>query len=257
MLHFTNVVKGKILYDGVDITAVPRERLRQALTIIPQEATLFNGTVGSNLDPSGEISAERLKKAIESCANMASFKFYDSAEHGQGQNGQATETSDESHPTENTPLLQSNSDAANGTIAAVADVSKGLSLETTVQAGGENFSHGQRQVLSLYRALVRRSKLMLLDEATASMDYETDQGIQTILREELDGTNAETQGRTLVTIAHRLRTIVDYDKVVVLSAGQVVEIGSPAELYRANGQFYQMVQHSGEGDELEQMLKES
>ena len=95
---------------------------------------------------------------------------------------------------------------------------------------------------------------MLLDEATASMDYETDRGIQTVLREELDAASLETQGRTLVTIAHRLRTIADYDKVVVLSAGRVIEVGSPAELYRAKGQFYDMVQHSGEAEDLEQML---
>lgn len=253
MLHFTNIVKGKILYDGVDITAIPRHKLRQALTIIPQEATLFNGTVGSNLDPSGEIPSSRLEKAVESCANIASFQFHDRTQNETMHNGHTADASNESNPTEITPLLQSND---NGAITAVAEAAKGLSLETLVQAQGENFSHGQRQVLSVCRALVRRSKLMLLDEATASMDYETDQGIQTILREELDASNAETQGRTLVTIAHRLRTIVDYDKVVVLSAGQVIEVGSPADLYRAQGQFYEMVRHSGEGNDLERLLSE-
>lgn len=62
---------------------------------------------------------------------------------------------------------------------------------------------------------------MLLDEATASMDYETDRGIQQVLREEL--VSEPGRGRTLVTIAHRLRTIIDYDSVVVMSAGKVVE----------------------------------
>ncbi|KAH8891958.1 P-loop containing nucleoside triphosphate hydrolase protein [Thozetella sp. PMI_491] len=256
MLHFTNIVKGKILYDGVDITAISRAKLREALTIIPQEATLFNGTVGSNLDPSGELPVERLKKAIESCANIASFQFHSRSENGSGQNGEADHSSaGEATPTEGTPLLQSSdANGTNGTISAVAEAASGLSLETTVQARGENFSHGQRQVLSLCRALVRRSKLMLLDEATASMDYETDRGIQKILREELDASNADTHGRTLVTIAHRLRTIFDYDKVVVLGAGKVIEVGSPTELYRAKGQFYEMVLHSGESDDLEQML---
>ena len=95
-----------------------------------------------------------------------------------------------------------------------------MTLGTIVDAKGENFSHGQRQVLSLCRALIRQSKLMLLDEATASMDYETDRGIQTVLRRELE---AEGGDRTLVTIAHRLRTIIDYDTVVVMSAGRVLE----------------------------------
>lgn len=96
----------------------------------------------------------------------------------------------------------------------------GITLDTDVEAKGENFSHGQRQVLSLCRALIRKSKLMLLDEATASMDYETDRGIQQVLRNELEEAGGD---RTLVTIAHRLRTIIDYDTVVVMGAGRVVE----------------------------------
>lgn len=254
MLHFTNIVKGKILYDGVDISAIPRHKLREALTIIPQEATLFSGTVGSNLDPSGNIPSSRLEKAIESCANIASFQFHDRTENEPMQRGWAVDGNYEPNPTENTPLLQNSHD---GAILAVATAARGLSPETLVLARGENFSHGQRQVLSLCRALVRHSKLMLLDEATASMDYNTDQGIQTILREELDASNTETQRRTLVTIAHRLRTIADYDKIVVLSAGQVIEVGSPAGLYRAQGQFYEMVRHSGDSDDLERVLSES
>jgi len=70
--------------------------------------------------------------------------------------------------------------------------------------------------LSLARALVKRSKLVLLDEATASMDYETDAGIQSVLKEEL-------KGSTLITIAHRLRTIIDYDRVIVMGGGEILE----------------------------------
>lgn len=105
-----------------------------------------------------------------------------------------------------------------------------ITLSTEVDARGENFSHGQRQVLSLCRALIRKSKLMLLDEATASMDYETDRGIQQVLRNELEATG---DGGTLVTIAHRLRTIIDYDSVVVMSAGRVVEYVIPVPLSRS------------------------
>ncbi len=253
-LRLTNIVAGKILYDGVDITAIPRKKLRQALTIIPQEATLFNGTVGSNLDPAGEIPEGRLQKAIDWCANIASFQFHRSEEDSvQSQNGKgASGHDDAAKPTEETPLLAAADTAAVNGAVDIAKAASGLSLSTAVNAKGENFSHGQRQVLSLCRALVRRSKLMLLDEATASMDYETDRGIQAILRADLEA--ADDVGRTLVTIAHRLRTIVDYDKVVVLSAGRVLEVGSPAELYAAKGQFYDMVKHSGEGDDLGTLL---
>ncbi|KAF6820210.1 ABC multidrug transporter [Colletotrichum sojae] len=217
LLRFTHVVSGQILYDGIDITKIPRRRLREALTIIPQEAVLFNGTLRSNLDPTGKISPPILERALESCQGIASFQYLSEAE------------------TDN-PDAAASGDAA------------GLALTTAVNAKGENFSHGQRQVLSLCRALVRGSRLMLLDEATASMDYETDRGIQAVLRREVDS------DRTLVTIAHRLRTIADYDTVVVMGAGRVVEAGRPAELYKRKGVFYDMVYHSGEKHELEALF---
>lgn len=223
LLRFTHIVSGQILYDGVDITTVPRERLRKGLTIIPQEAVLFNGTVASNLDPTGLLPYERLEKALENCRGIASF---------------------------------SRSDYSSDTDADAQDHhegrNQGISLTTDVDAQGENFSHGQRQVLSLCRALIRDSKLMLLDEATASMDYETDRGIQKVLRTELETASGT---RTLVTIAHRLRTIIDYDTVVVMSGGRVVEFGSPRDLFAANGYFYDMISHSGEMEELKTLLK--
>lgn len=222
LLRFTHVVSGQILYDGVDITKVPRHRLREGLTIIPQEAVLFNGTVESNLDPGGQVSKHVLEKALVNCEGIASFSAH-------------------------------NSDDEDGDFLNDGTRGNVISLDTCVDAQGENFSHGQRQVLSLCRALIRQSKLMLLDEATASMDYETDRGIQRVLRRELEEAGGD---RTLVTIAHRLRTIIDYDAVVVMSAGRVIECGSPSELFRARGQFYDMVYHSGELDELEAMLRE-
>lgn len=102
---------------------------------------------------------------------------------------------------------------------------------------------------------------MLLDEATASMDYETDRGIQTVLRKEMgmlsDGAaSAEASKRTLVTVAHRLRTIADYDKVVVMGGGRVLEVGPPKELFRAGGKFTEMMRFSGEGDDLVGMMTE-
>lgn len=190
LLRFTHVVSGEILYDGVDITKVPRHRLRESLTIIPQEAVLFNGTVESNLDPGGQVPKEVLDKALDNCKGIASFSPH---------------ASDDSDNEEN---------------AADDEDHSAVTLGTIVDARGENFSHGQRQVLSLCRALIRQSKLMLLDEATASMDYETDRGIQSVLRRELEAAGGD---RTLVTIAHRLRTIIDYDTVVVMSAGRVLE----------------------------------
>lgn len=198
LLRLTHVAAGSILYDGVDIAAVPRARIRRALTVIPQEAVLFNGTVGSNLDPSGAVARGLLQDALRRCEGIASFQFRGGEEEAPP-----------AVPGEETPLL----------LAAPAGPA-GLSLDTPVDARGENFSHGQRQVLSLCRALVRRSRLMLLDEATASMDYETDRAVQGVLRAELF---AAGRDRTLVTVAHRLRTIADYDCVLVMGGGRVLE----------------------------------
>ncbi|KAJ4270436.1 hypothetical protein NW762_002118 [Fusarium torreyae] len=220
LLRFTHVVSGEILYDGVDITKVSRHRLRESLTIIPQEAVLFNGTVESNLDPGGRVPKDVLDKALDNCKGIASF-----SPHASDDSDNDMHSADDEH--------------------------NAVNLTTSVDARGENFSHGQRQVLSLCRALIRQSKLMLLDEATASMDYETDRGIQSVLRRELEAAGGD---RTLVTIAHRLRTIIDYDTVVVMSAGRVLEYGSPRDLYNSRGQFYDMVYHSGELDDLQALL---
>ncbi|KAM4056698.1 ABC transporter [Hirsutella rhossiliensis] len=232
LLRFTDIVSGQILLDGVDITKVPRRRLRESLTIIPQEAVLFSGSVASNLDPTGLASRARLDAALDNCKGIASFS-----------SGGGDDDDDDNH--------------VHG--AAAVNGNEAIALATEVHARGDNFSHGQRQVLSLCRALVRDSRLMLLDEATASMDYATDRGIQRVLRAELQRADDDGggSGRTLVTIAHRLRTIIDYDVVVVMSAGRVLEQGSPKDLYDSRGQFYDMVCHSGEETELREFLEES
>ncbi|KAL7284518.1 hypothetical protein ACG7TL_001809 [Trametes sanguinea] len=90
-----------------------------------------------------------------------------------------------------------------------------ITLDTHIAGGGANLSVGQRQILALARAIVRRSKLLILDEATSAIDYETDSIIQTSLRTELG------KDVTLVTVAHRLQTVMDYDKIMVLDAGQI------------------------------------
>lgn len=189
------------MYDGLDITKIPRRRLRQALTIIPQEPVLFSGTVESNLDSTGRIPRSALRNVINATKDVASFQHRKEAEGDDDGPGRAR-------------AVPAEEEGA----AAVGD--EGLALSTPVVAKGENFSHGQRQVLSLCRALVRGSKVMLLDEATANMDYETDRAIQKVLGREVEGSPGE---RTLVTIAHRLRTIVDYDTVVVMGRGRVLE----------------------------------
>ncbi|KAI9434147.1 hypothetical protein H4582DRAFT_2112597 [Lactarius indigo] len=115
-----------------------------------------------------------------------------------------------------------------------------LTLDSHIASGGGNLSVGQRQILALARAIVRGSKLLILDE-----DYKTDTVIQTSLRTELKG------DVTLITIAHRLQTIIDADKVMVLDAGRIVEFDKPSELLKLeNGRFRSLVDESGDRELL-------
>ncbi|CAK7350711.1 unnamed protein product [Dovyalis caffra] len=112
-------------------------------------------------------------------------------------------------------------------------------LDAEVLEGGENFSVGQRQLLSLARALLRRSKILVLDEATASVDVTTDALIQKTIIEEF-------RSCIMLIIAHRLNTIIDCDRILVLEAGQVLEHGTPEELLQNEGSaFSRMVQSTG------------
>ncbi|KAF9352624.1 hypothetical protein BGX34_012063 [Mortierella sp. NVP85] len=119
-------------------------------------------------------------------------------------------------------------------------------LDSEVQENGNNFSQGQRQLIGLARALLKQSKIIILDEATASVDHDTDARIQATIREEF-------KDSTLLTIAHRLRTIIDFDKVLVMDHGQVVQFDTPWNLIREEGIFRGMCQRSGEFDTLVEM----
>ncbi|TYH94552.1 hypothetical protein ES332_A12G048800v1 [Gossypium tomentosum] len=112
-------------------------------------------------------------------------------------------------------------------------------LDAEVLEGGENFSVGQRQLLCLARALLRRSKILVLDEATAAVDVKTDAFIQKTIREEF-------KSCTMLIIAHRLNTIIDCDRILVLDAGQVLEHKTPKELLvNRESAFSKMVQCTG------------
>ena len=219
--------EGKILIDDVDIGLIGLRDLREAITIVPQEPTLFMGTIRSNLDPFNLYTDEQIFKALRRV-------------HLIGPEELAAVTS-------GTPLLPQ-ATTASGTIAATQEQSRSplaetnknifLDLSSPVTESGNNLSQGQRQLLCLARALLKNPTVLVMDEATASIDYATDAAIQETIRELTS---------TIITIAHRLQTIVDYDKVLVLDKGQIVEYGHPWELIRkAGGSFRGMCEMSGD-----------
>ena len=142
-----------------------------------------------------------------------------------------------------------------------------ITLDTKVSAGGSNFSNGQRQLIAMARALLRRSSVIILDEATSSIDFATDAKIQATIREEFNDS-------LLLTVAHRLRTgvlpfcrrcrtpnhpsnlVIDYDRLVVLDKGRIVEFDTPYNLVRKeDGIFRTMCLKSGMFSELEAAAK--
>jgi ABC-type multidrug transport system fused ATPase/permease subunit len=109
----------------------------------------------------------------------------------------------------------------------------------TLPCLGSNLSSGQRQLISLARAMLTPSNILVLDEATAAVDVETDAMLQTTLRSDL------FSHRTIITVAHRINTILDSDRIVVLDKGEVVEFDTPQALIEKKGIFYSLVKQSG------------
>ncbi|KAJ5523886.1 oligomycin resistance ATP-dependent permease yor1 [Penicillium frequentans] len=117
-----------------------------------------------------------------------------------------------------------------------------VQLDDVVEEEGSNFSHGQRQQLGLARLLVRNSKVVVCDEATSSVDLETDEKIQRTMVEAF-------KGKTVITVAHRIRTIINYDRVCVMDKGAILELGTPSELWDLGGVFMGMCETSGIAEE--------
>lgn len=193
LFRFLEASTGSIVLDGINIANVDIYTLRSRLTMIPQDATLFSGTVRSNLDPCNEHSDSILWHALSRVHMTSTIK----------------------------------------------------SLDESVTDGGANWSQGQRQLLCMARALLKKSRLIVMDEATASIDFEMDAKIQQTI-------HSEFADSTLICIAHRLHTIIDYDRVLVLDQGRVVEFDTPRQLLlsQPNSLFRAMCEQSGDLDTL-------
>ncbi|KAF9906785.1 hypothetical protein EC991_000298 [Linnemannia zychae] len=203
--RFMEMSSGRIVIDGIDISQIGVHDLRSNLTIIPQDPVLFVGTVRSNLDPFHEHDDAALWAALKRVHLVSS-------------------------PSDN----DITSTEANGSNNGFGN------LDSEVKENGNNFSQGQRQLIGLARALLKNSKIIIMDEATASVDHATDAKIQATIRE-------SCHDATLLTIAHRLRTIIDFDRVLVMDHGKIVQMDTPARLIREEGGVFRtMCQRSGE-----------
>ena len=118
-------------------------------------------------------------------------------------------------------------------------------LEAPVKEGGMNLSQGQRQLICIARALLRKAKVLVVDEGTSAVDPVTDDLIQAALRQ-----SSQKHGTTILAIAHRLSTIRDFDRIMVLDAGEIVEFDTPEVLLKDNqGRFSRMLEESEKGDQ--------
>ncbi|KAF9430408.1 hypothetical protein BGZ94_006978 [Podila epigama] len=232
IFRFVEPVAGTIHIDGINICDIGLDDLRSRLTIIPQDPMLFTGTIRSNLDPFNDHVDAELWEALKRV-------------HLVGDEDSAANSDLEG-------------EEASTTVTAPGGGKTHISfssLDNPVSEGGSNLSQGQRQLLCMARALLRNSKIIVMDEATASVDFATDKAIQSAIQQEFENS-------TVLCIAHRLNTIILYDKVLVLDHGKVLEYDTPANLLFKDGSngpkshFREMCERSGELDVLLDMVKD-
>ncbi|XP_057486245.1 ABC transporter C family member 3-like [Actinidia eriantha] len=175
LFRIVDPAAGQVLIDGISISSIGLHDLRSRLSIIPQDPTMFEGTVRSNLDPLEEYTDDQIWEALDKC------QLGDEVRMKEGK------------------------------------------LDSTVAENGENWSMGQRQLVCLGRVLLKKSKVLVLDEATASVDTATDNLIQKTLKQHFSAC-------TVLTIAHRITSVVDSDMVLLLDHGLIEEYESPSKL---------------------------
>ncbi|KAF1333303.1 Atp-binding protein, partial [Globisporangium splendens] len=197
LFRINELVAGRILIDGVDISRMNLQTLRSRLSIIPQAPVLFKGSMRAYMDPFGGYDDAAIWTAFEKVGMKDMISSLDNK------------------------------------------------LDHELSENGENFSVGERQMLCLARALLRRSRVVVMDEATASIDHGTEKKLQEMIAHEF--ANA-----TVVTIAHRLATVLESDRVLVLENGSVVEFDAPRSLVRNGGVFHELAK---EGGYLKQLLE--
>ncbi|KAI9463348.1 ABC transporter [Lactarius psammicola] len=204
LFRMVELVSGSISIDGVDISKLGLNDVRKAISIIPQDSTLY---------PFGQHDDARLWDALRRSYLVVETNRISTVR----------------------PELEGEEERL-GTGVTTPNAPR-FTLDSTIEEEGSNLSVGQRSLVSLARALVKDSKILILDEATASVDYETDRKIQETIANEF-------RDRTILCIAHRLRTIISYDRICVLDDGKIAEFDVPEVLYARDGIFRGMCERS-------------
>ncbi|KAK6460722.1 P-loop containing nucleoside triphosphate hydrolase protein [Scheffersomyces coipomensis] len=197
-------VTGNIEIDGINTSRIGLFDLRHKLNIIPQDAQTIEGSIRQNLDPLGSHSDAELWEVL-----------------------------DHAHMKEHVLQMKTKKDQKDENVDDT-DIEYDTGLSAAVFEGGSNLSSGQKQLLSLARALLNKSQILILDEATAAVDVQTDKIIQETIR-------SEFKDKTILTIAHRLETILDNDRIIVLDKGKVKEFDTPQNLLGdTSSEFYSL-----------------
>ena len=218
LFRFLEARQGTITIDGIDISRLKLHDLRSRLVLIPQDPVLFSGTVRTNLDPFGIYTDSELRAALQKVDLLPGSK----------------------KPTETPSTLDASTPEE-------AKFNIFDSLSARVSEGGLDFSQGQRQLLCLARSILTRPKIMILDEATSAVDKATDALIQRSIHHEF-------YESTLLVVAHRLATVAEFDKILVMGDGKAVEFGTPRELTGRKGAFWRMVCTSGDKEALQKTI---
>ncbi|KAJ2860812.1 hypothetical protein GGH94_005295, partial [Coemansia aciculifera] len=252
-------VEGSIEIDGHDTSKFGVGDFRPKLGIIPQESTMFYGTVKRNLDPLNEFTIEDMWAAMIKCGiadlieperkrKTAKLASKSANANGDDRNDDEDDNVEEEDDKAYWDRENQQRWARSGLLTRAVlfmfdrkwekyEVKKSINIGTNgiVSSNNSGFSNGQQQLFSLCRLLMRKRKVMILDEATADVDLETDRKIQELMRTEFSEC-------TVLTIAHRLDTIMNSDRIIVMEKGEIVEVGSPQELISNGGKFAELVQ---------------
>ncbi|KAJ2506639.1 Multidrug resistance-associated protein 1, partial [Coemansia sp. RSA 2052] len=248
-------VEGSIEIDGHDTAQFGVGDFRPKLGIIPQESAMFDGTVKRNLDPLQEFTIEDMWAALIKCdvaklikteRKCKTIKQGEKVVNASGDDDDDDEDKDDDGEDEHEKADRIRWENAGSLMRVILfmfakrrskssdDSYAKTGINKHVGREDQRFSSGQRQLFSLCRLLMRKSKVLVLDEATAEVDLETDGKMQELIRNEFSDC-------TVLTIAHRLDTIMNSDRIIVMEKGEIAEVGPPQELIASGGMFAELV----------------